>query len=133
MMEKLVIKKTDETPAVIFVPEKGIFQLAGNSWPENADKFYKQIFKWLDEYFIDPLPETVFELRLNYFNTSSSKQIAKLLIYLKEKSAQHNIKIKWICDKDDEENIKEATRFRELVGLEGIMEIIKKEKTKTTQ
>ncbi len=132
-MEKLIIKKTDETPAVIFIPEKGKFQLAGNSWPENADKFYRQIFEWLDEYFVDPLPETIFDLRLSYFNTASAKQITKLLLYLKEKSEMHKIKIRWFYQSEDYENFLEAERFRTLLGLEDIMEIKELDVTNPTE
>ena len=132
-MEKLIIKKTDETPAVIFIPEKGVFQLAGNSWPENADKFYKKIFDWLKEYFIDPLPETIFELRLTYFNTASAKQLVRLMLFLKEKSKEHKVKIKWFYNSDDYENFLEAERYRTLLGLENIMEIVENDVTKPTQ
>ncbi len=132
MMEKLIIKKTDETPAVIFMPEKGVFQLAGTSWPENASKFYQQIFDWLDKYFLDPLPETVFDIRLTYFNTSSAKQLVRLMLYLKEKAQQHKVKIRWYYNKDDYENFLEAERYRTLLGLEGIMEIIESEVKKPT-
>ena len=122
-MEKLIIKKTEETPAIIFIPEKGIFQLAGRSWPENPEPFYTQIIDWLKEYFLDPLPETVFEIRLSYFNTSTSKQITRLFLFLKSKSKEHNVRIKWVCNKDDIESINDAMRFMKLLGLEDIMEI----------
>ena len=123
-MDNLIIKKTEETPAVIFMPQKGVFQIVGNSWPENAAAFYDQILDWLNEYFLDPLPETVFQFRLVYYNTASSKQIIRLLGYLKEKSEQYNVKVQWYYNKNDIENSREAERYRTLLGMEDVMEVV---------
>ncbi len=122
-MEALIIKKTDETPAVIFNPEKGKFQIAGNAWPENAQKFFEKIFEWLEDYFIDPLDETVLELRLNYFNTAVAKQLVKLLLLFKEKSEIHNVKIIWYYPKDDYATFMEAQRYKQLLDMGDILEV----------
>lgn len=123
-MNNLVMKKTEETPAIIFMPQKGVFQIVGNSWPEDATKFYDKILDWLDKYFLDPLPETVFQFRLVYYNTASSKQIIRLLGYLKEKSKQYNVKVQWYYNKNDIENSREAERYRTLLGMEDVMEVV---------
>jgi hypothetical protein len=133
-MKQLIIKKTEDTPAVILIPDRGVFQLVGNSWPENPEKFYQQIINWFDEYFQNPLPETVFDFRLTYFNTASAKQIMKLLHYLKDKSSIYKVKIRWFYDSNDYESFRDAKRFRELAGIEDIMEIKEiKHITKTTE
>ncbi len=123
-MEDLVIKKTNATPAVILKPSTGKFQLVGSSWPENPAKFYEKIFDWFEEYFKNqPLPETVFELRIVYFNTASAKQIVKLLRYLHEKSLLYNVRAVWFYHEEDEEMKREAERYQQLLNLGDFLEL----------
>ncbi len=115
-MEPLIVKMTEESPAIILNPDKGKFQLVGRSWPENANKFFGQIFSWFKEYFANqPLEETVFEIRLTYFNTATSKQLIRLLFFLKDYSSKHKVRIKWYLTKDDEEMQHEAKRFEQII------------------
>ncbi|MBI4645194.1 MAG: DUF1987 family protein [Bacteroidia bacterium] len=39
MEEALIIEPTDETPKVVFDPEKNIFEISGRSMPEDTVKF----------------------------------------------------------------------------------------------
>lgn len=118
MIEKLIIKKTEDTPAVILNPEKNIFQIVGTSWPENAKNFYAPILEWFEKYFEEGAnPVTTVDFMLEYFNTSSSKQIARLLNLLKEKSQYYKIIIRWHYNKDDLDINKEGARFAQIVGI----------------
>jgi len=116
-MERFIKKKTEETPAIIFNPGKDKFQLVATSWPENALKFYTPIMDWLREYFKAPNLVTIFEFRLDYFNTSSAKQIAKLLVLLKEESEKHDIKIKWFYDWEDMDMKNAGIRYAALTNI----------------
>lgn len=118
-MESLIIKKTEETPAVIFNPKKKVFQLVATSWPENAKEFYDPIHQWLDEYFLSsPLKKTDFQFRLNYMNTASAKQIARILSLLKKHSLNHNIEFLWYYEKGDFDMLKEAKRFSMILDID---------------
>ncbi len=122
-MDALVIKKTEKTPGVVLNKETGKFIISQTSWPENAKEFYEPIIKWLENYFENnPLDETVFQIRLTYMNTSSSKQIAKILALLKKYSSKYNIKIQWYYEKGDIDMKNDAIRFATLLNLK--MEII---------
>lgn len=124
-MEKLIIKKTEHTPAIVLNPEKKVFQISQTSWPENAQEFYAPIIKWFINYFeTSPLDETVFEIRLNYMNTASSKQIAKILSILKKYSEKHNIKIRWFYEKGDYDMKNDALRYSKMLKFD--IEIIEK-------
>lgn len=125
-MQKLVIKKTEDTPAVIFIPENNIFQIVATSWPENASQFYKPVLQWIQKYFNNsPLKETIFQFRLEYINSASSKQIAKILKLLKDFSSDNNkIKIKWYYEKGDFDMRKEGKRFGMILNLD--IELIEK-------
>lgn len=118
-MQNLIIKKTEETPAIIFNPDKGVFQFVATSWPENAKEFYEPIYKWIVDYFNNtPLKLTVFQFRMEYMNTASSKQIAKILSMIKNFSETHDVKIKWFYEKGDFDMNKEGKRFAQILDLE---------------
>ena len=118
-MQQLIIKKTEETPAIILNPKKKVFQFVATSWPENAKTFYEPIFDWINEYFANsPLEESIFQFRYSYFNTASAKQIAKMLTLLKKKSENFNIKIHWYSEKDDYDMEKEGRRFSAILKFD---------------
>ncbi|MEA3450570.1 MAG: DUF1987 domain-containing protein [Bacteroidota bacterium] len=121
-MESLIIKKTEETPAIIFNPKKNIFQLVATSWPENAKEFYAPVISWLDEYFLNtPLEETIFQFRLNYMNTASAKQVARILSLLKKHSSKHKIIFQWYYEKGDWDMLKEAKRLSLILNINFII------------
>lgn len=72
-MEHLEISQTEKDPGVSFNPDSGVFIISGNSIPEDCLAFYKPIFAWLDDYIDSPALSTKLEVRLKFFNTSTSK------------------------------------------------------------
>jgi len=74
-MEPIIIEGTSKTPSVKFDSNDGIFEIKGRSIPENSVEFYKPIVDWLEAYKESPLQKTMVNIRLEYFNTSSSKCI----------------------------------------------------------
>lgn len=118
-MQQLIIKKTEETPAIILNPKKKAFQFVATSWPENAKQFYEPIIEWISAYFANsPLDESIFQFRYSYFNTSSAKQIAKILTLLKELSGKKNIRVQWFYEKDDFDMKKEGKRFSSILKFD---------------
>lgn len=104
-MEKLEIEGSAKTPIVSFDPISGEFELKGRSIPENAVNFYKPIYDWLDGYVASPAKCTSLNVKLEYFNTSSSKcllDVFKKLEYL-TKNKVADAKINWFFEEDDED------------------------------
>lgn len=102
MIKKLYIKGTEDTPEIILDPENAIFEISGRSLPENVNIFFAPVFEWILEYFNDPLPETVFSINLEYFNSSTAKKMVELLLIIEshfEKGCL--IKIVWSYKKND--------------------------------
>lgn len=101
-MESLQIQATEDTPLVDYNIETGVFKLSGRSLPENAVDFYAPILTWIDELFSQTDDQTyVFEIFFEYFNTASSKQIAKMLLQIEKFMEKHSILIRWMYEKDD--------------------------------
>ena len=74
-MEALILKGSSKTPTIEFNNNTGVLLLKGRSIPENSIEFYAPLNTWIEEYSGNPSGKTVLEMRLEYFNTSSSKCI----------------------------------------------------------
>jgi hypothetical protein len=102
-METLQISSTNKTPSVNFNPSSGILELRGKSIPENSKVFYEPIYAWLEEYSRVPKTNTVVEIQLDYFNTSSAKCIADLFKRFNSMHASGltSITLNWHYNEDD--------------------------------
>lgn len=116
-MEALHIPKTDDTPEVKFSPEQDVFEISYRSLPENAIEFYQPICKWVEEYNQSPNQKTTFDFKLEYFNTASAKQIAKLLLLLEKLAKSNEVLVNWHYDKEDSDMLMSGKRYAKLIKL----------------
>lgn len=109
-MEKLYIEETKSSPEVDFNYETGILKIKGQSYPENAFKFYEPLFDWIDDYFEGYNGDTQLDVMLIYLNTSSIKCLMDI-VYKFEQASQNGkkIKINWYY-KSNNRNILECGR-----------------------
>jgi hypothetical protein len=117
-MDILKIEKTSDTPNVILDSTNNLFEFSYRSLPENAIDFYNPILDWIEEYSKNPNNETVVDFKLEYFNTASAKQIAKVLLKLLEISKKAKVKINWYYDKNDTDMLASGQRYSKLINLE---------------
>lgn len=117
-MEALIIDRTEDTPQVEFDLESGKLKLSGRSLPENAIAFYKPLFDWIEDALgsIDD-NEITMEIQLEYFNTASSKQIAKMFLLLENFIDDHNIEIKWYYEKEDNDMYISGSQYAKFLNL----------------
>jgi hypothetical protein len=118
-MDSLTIASSIKTPEIKFDAFSGKLSLSGRSIPENALEFYTPLFKWVDLYISNPNTLTTVEIKLEYFNTSSSKcllQILKKLEHLLENKSS-SIVINWYYEKDDEDMFEAGEDFNTVVGI----------------
>jgi hypothetical protein len=102
-MKNLEIEPKFNTPSVDFNSGSGYLLMKGRSIPEVPDSFYEPILTWVDEYFKETNQETVFEFRLEYVNSGTSKYILELLRRLhKLVKKGRKIRIIWCFETDDE-------------------------------
>ncbi len=116
-MDPLLIESTEDTPHILLDPGQGKFMIAERSWMENAIEFYEPVVEWLEAYLNAPNPETIFEFHLEYFNTASAKQIAKILLTLEKYSSKTEITIKWHYDKHDMDMLTSGSRYAKLLNI----------------
>ncbi len=77
--KNLFVEQTPKTPQVDLNQYNGELILYGKSIPENAAKVYEPVMSWVSQYIINPRPTTNFRINLEYFNTSSSIWLVKIL------------------------------------------------------
>lgn len=120
-MVNLFIEQTKATPLVDFNLEKNILSLKGESYPENAFKFYEPILNWLDE-FLEQLKTKdllIIEIRMSYFNTSSSKCIIMMLDKFEDAIKDgKDIVVNWYYDEENDSELECAEEFKEFVDFE---------------
>ena len=77
--KNLFVEQTPKSPQVDLNQYNGELILYGKSIPENAAKVYEPVMSWVSQYIINPRPTTNFRINLEYFNTSSSIWLVKIL------------------------------------------------------
>lgn len=124
-MKALNIKATSHSPKISFDPEKQLFEISGESRPENANVFYKPILIWIKEIEAafdgnsDAFSDSFrFDFRLDYFNSTSAKFIldfCKKIGQLHAKGLKLNVR--WLYEEDDEDMLevgKEMARMAKM-------------------
>jgi len=117
-MEVISIKGTQETPEVLLDSNKGIFEISGKSLPEDVKEFYNPILKWFDEYANNPNPQTILKIKMDYFNTASSKMILELFeVVKKAHSGGKETIIEWYYQEDDEDMQDAGQDYSDLIEM----------------
>ena len=118
-MDRFELQETEITPKVILDKEQGEFFIGGKSLPENAIQFYNPIIEWLEEYSKKPNEKTVFKFKLEYYNTSTAKQFARILLLLEKLHLEGNSKVEihWYYDSKDLDMQHSGKRYEKLLNL----------------
>ncbi|MDY6800378.1 MAG: DUF1987 domain-containing protein [Bacteroidota bacterium] len=128
-MKTLNIEATNKSPRILFDPSKKLFEMKGNSRPENVRDFYYPIIETLRNYFdsivkdqksINDSEEKPFKFnfKLDYFNSSSAKFISDILIIVKdyyEKGIQ--FKVYWYFEDGDDDMKEVGEDFADMISF----------------
>lgn len=117
-MEAIKIKGTEDTPNVVLDAAGNNMEISGRSLPEDVSSFYGPILNWLAEYAKSPNPKTVFNFKLVYFNTASSKLILDILMKLEDLHKKGNdVLVKWYFPEDDEDMQEAGNEYADIVEV----------------
>jgi hypothetical protein len=117
-MDSLSIEQTKSSPAVRLDSSRGVAELAGESYPENAFEFYGPIISWIREFISTMTGPLRLEIHLIYLNTSSTKCLIDILDLLEEAHrAGYRVSVCWHCDPENERSRESAEEFKEDVSL----------------
>ncbi|WP_296623497.1 DUF1987 domain-containing protein [Marivirga sp.] len=117
-MDAYYLEATPKTPKLDFNPDAETFLISGRSIPENSIEFYKPLLDWLDKYVQNPLESTTFEIKLEYFNTSSSKCLVEIFRKLEKVNADgKSITIDWYYEEEDEDMEESGEDFKQIIKV----------------
>ena len=117
-METIKIQGTEDTPRIILDAEKELLEISGRSLPEDVSAFYEPVLNWLNEYADSPAKKTVFNFKLTYFNTASSKLLLDILMKLEELHEKgHDVLIRWHYPEDDEDMEEAGEEYADIVDV----------------
>ena len=117
-METLIIERTEDSPQVILNTTDNILELSGRSLPEDVNTFYEPVISWIEEYAKNPMENTVFNFKLTYFNTASSKVILDILTQFEEMIEEgHHVLVRWHFPNEDEDMQEAGEEYADMVDV----------------
>ncbi|MDA3891326.1 MAG: DUF1987 domain-containing protein [Salinivirgaceae bacterium] len=117
-MEVIKIVGTDDTPSVTMDVANEIFEISGRSLPEDVASFYEPILDWLERYSEEASGKTVFNFKLVYFNTASSKMLLDILLKLEEMyESGKEVLVRWHFPEDDEDMEEAGEEYADIVEV----------------
>ncbi len=127
-MENFFLEGTNKTPQLDFNSNEGRFLIAGRSIPENSIEFYKPLFEWLDNYVSHAKSNTILDVKLEYFNTSSSKCLVEIFRKLEALQQKNdNVLINWFYEEDDEDMQESGEDFQEIIDVKIVLNQMEEE------
>ena len=127
-MKGLNIPATAKSPRVLLDTDKNIFEIQGNSRPENVRDFYFPIIYKIRKYFekiidknkVDEFNEKSFKFnfKLDYFNSSSAKFISDILVLIRDFNEEGlNLKVNWYFADGDEDMMEVGEDFSDMISV----------------
>lgn len=117
-MDALIIKGTSETPNITLDKDANRFEITGKSLPEDVKEFYNPVLRWLKAYADNPNPKTVLKVKMEYFNTASSKMLLEVLELLDGMySAGKDVEVEWHYMEDDEDMHDAGNDYADMLEL----------------
>ncbi len=112
-MKVIFVEETKGTPRVEFNPN-GDMLIAGRSLPEDPFSFYNPLLDWVNECTLQSIN---FDIRLEYMNTSSSKQIYSLLSNIAENKHITSATINWYYEEGDDDGFETGKEFESMFKM----------------
>jgi len=81
--------------------------------PSNATTLFEPVLNWIKEY---NGKNTILSMKMEYFNTSTSKILYDILKILEEKHNKSNFIIKWYYEEGDEDVLDTGQYYKSLMG-----------------
>ncbi len=109
LMERIYREQTASLPLIDFMPE-GNLKIEGRSILEDAESFFNPLVDFVKSLEVS---DVVFDINLEYFNTSTSKKLLDLFKYLESNNHVKNILINWYFEEGDDDSLETAEIYEE--------------------
>ncbi|MFO7938535.1 MAG: DUF1987 domain-containing protein [Bacteroidales bacterium] len=115
-------KATKTTPAIRINTAESLFEMEGVSRPEDVRSFYGETIQALKMALLEHKVQSnpfVLSFKMYYFNSSSAKFIADMMIVAKEAHEKGiPCEFRWYYHQDDEDMLEVGEDFCEMAGVE---------------
>ena len=105
---RLERERTKTTPYVLIDEEKGYMRFEGESYLEDIIGFFKEINEWLQRYILSDFASLTFDCALEYFNSSTTKQIYNILRLMDGSAVGRKVVVNWIVAHEDDDMLIES-------------------------
>ncbi|MBN1183414.1 MAG: DUF1987 domain-containing protein [Bacteroidales bacterium] len=112
-MKDLLIQATKVTPLIDFKANGKLF-VEGKVLPEDPISFFNPVFEWLKEFHST---NTLIEVKLEYLNTSSSKQVFEMLRILDKNHENGEIQVKWYYEEGDYDILESGKYYESMIKM----------------
>ena len=105
-MEEYILEATEKFPEIHL--KEGLVSIQGRSIPEDPGKAYKPIIDWVKNYVKKPAQYTEVRIKIEYSDTSSTKNIfdmLKVLAYCRNTNPRIEMVFNWVYERGDAEII----------------------------
>ncbi|MGB0368515.1 MAG: DUF1987 domain-containing protein [Flavobacteriales bacterium] len=117
-MEKWIIEATDRSPSVILDRQLSILRIEGRSYPEEGMDFFDPIILRLRSLQETETPIRIIHVRLEYYNSATSKALAELLNALERtRELGHEVRVVWEYEEEDDTIQEDIDMFIETFDL----------------
>jgi hypothetical protein len=113
-MSTIQFEGTAKTPRVAFHDSPLSMEISGRSIPENSIAFYTPLLDWVDEH-LKAGGAVEVSIRLEYFNTSSSKCLMDLLKRVEQSAAEATVL--WYYEEDDEDMLEAGEDYDAIIDM----------------
>ena len=103
-MDNIFIKQGTRSPEVTFDFSQNVFEIKGESYPEDVNEFYGNIMDKLEKHLSDSSDAHIkFLFEFIYFNRKKKKILMTLFELLDEAASKGNtVEITWRYERDDD-------------------------------
>ncbi len=110
-----MINKTYSTPQIDFNADTGELNISGESFPENASRFYTPVVQWIRDFVNGTDVRKIrVDIEIVYFNSSTSKVLLNIFDILEDAvEGGRDVTVNWRCSKDNESALECGEEFRE--------------------
>ena len=117
-MEELRIEASERNPEIHLDPSNGELRVIGRSVPEDALGFYEPVIEWIEQYGQDPWDRTDLIIKMEYFNTRSSKVFLDIMRKMERIQDRKGVEVRihWYYDEDDEEMKEVGEEYEEMLS-----------------
>ncbi|HYG51194.1 MAG TPA: SiaC family regulatory phosphoprotein [Flavobacteriales bacterium] len=113
-MGDFIISEGKNTPTVKFTAQSCTLSITGKSYPENARKFYDEVYSRLD---LKGIKEFTVVMDFDYVSSSSVICMLEVLKKLKTNSGSTNFIVRFFYEKGDDDMLAVGENYEKITGI----------------